>query len=88
MSPLRADRLDQVRAQVDYHGRRLQLYRRLHGSAPSARLAELEHAYAAARQRLAGTEPAAGLSAPRVVRATPGEGDGRGAVRPSHDATR
>jgi hypothetical protein len=54
----RADRLAQVRAQVEYHGQRLELYQRLHGSGPSARLAELEHAYASARERLAGaTEP-------------------------------
>jgi hypothetical protein len=56
MSPLdkRADRLTQVRAQVDYHRQRLVLYQRLHGSGPSARLAELEHAYVSARHRLAG----------------------------------
>jgi len=48
----RADRLAQVRAQVDYHGRRLMLYQRLHGSGPSARLSELEHAYACARERM------------------------------------
>ena len=57
----RADRMAQVRAQVDYHGQRLRLYQRLHGPGPSARLAELEHAYAQARERLAGAdEPAAG----------------------------
>jgi hypothetical protein len=50
----RADRLAQVRAQVAYHGQRLDLYRRLHGSSPSARLSELEHAYTSARERLAG----------------------------------
>jgi hypothetical protein len=50
----RADRLAQVRAQVAYHGQRLDLYRRLHGSSPSARLSELEHAYSLARERLAG----------------------------------
>ena len=50
----RADRLTQVRAQVDYHRQRLLLYQRLHGSQPSARLAELEHAYMSARDRLAG----------------------------------
>jgi hypothetical protein len=50
----RADRLTQVRAQVDYHHQRLVLYQRLHGSRPSARLAELEHAYRSARDRLAG----------------------------------
>jgi hypothetical protein len=50
----RADRVAQVRAQVAYHGQRLVLYQRLHGSSPSARLAELEHAYVSARDRLAG----------------------------------
>jgi hypothetical protein len=50
----RADRLTQVRAQVDYHRQRLVLYQRLHGSSPCARLAELEHAYLSARDRLAG----------------------------------
>ena len=50
----RADRLAQVRAQVDYHQQRLVLYQRLHGSRPSARLSELEHAYLGARERLAG----------------------------------
>jgi hypothetical protein len=50
----RADRLAQVRAQVAYHGQRLALYQRLHGSSPSARLSELEHAYTTARKRLAG----------------------------------
>jgi hypothetical protein len=50
----RADRLTQVRAQVDYHHQRLVLYQRLHGSRPSARLAELEHACLGARDRLAG----------------------------------
>jgi hypothetical protein len=54
----RADRVAQVQAQVDYHGQRLQLYRRLHGSHPSARLAELQDAYTAARSRLAGTSDA------------------------------
>ena len=49
----RADRLAQVRAQVDYHHRRLILYQRLHGSRPTARLDELEHAYRAARKRMA-----------------------------------
>jgi hypothetical protein len=53
----RADRLAQVRAQVAYHGQRLDLYRRLHGSSPSARLAELEHAYTSARERLVGASP-------------------------------
>jgi hypothetical protein len=50
----RADRLTQVRAQVDYHHQRLVLHQRLYGSRPSARLAELEHAYLSARDRLAG----------------------------------
>jgi hypothetical protein len=50
----RADRMAQVRAQVAYHGQRLVLYQRLHGSRPSTRLSDLEHAYDAARQRLAG----------------------------------
>jgi len=50
----RADRLAQVRAQVDYHHQRLVLYQRLHGSRPSARLSELEHAYLSARERMAG----------------------------------
>ena len=54
----RADRLAQVRAQVAYHGQRLDLYRRLHGSSPSARLTELEHAYTTARERMAGASPA------------------------------
>jgi hypothetical protein len=49
----RADRLAQVRSQVNYHGERLALYRRLHGSAPSARLQDLEQAYLSARDRLA-----------------------------------
>jgi len=53
-SDKRADRLTQVRAQMDYHRQRLVLHQRLHGSAPSARLAELEHAYLSARHRLAG----------------------------------
>lgn len=52
-SPDRADRLAQVRSQVSYHRQRLTLYRRLHGSGPSARLAELEHACADAERRLA-----------------------------------
>jgi hypothetical protein len=51
----RADRLAQVTAQVDYHRQRLVLYQRLHGSQPSARLAELEHAYRIARDRLTRT---------------------------------
>ena len=62
----RADRLAQVRAQVQYHGQRLELYRRLYGSRPCARLGELEHAYALARERLAfATEstPKSGTSA-------------------------
>jgi hypothetical protein len=50
----RADRLAQVRSQVDYHRQRLHPYRRLHGSGPSARLAELEHAFLSARDRLGG----------------------------------
>ena len=50
----RADRMAQVRAQVAYHHQRLVLYQRLHGSSPSTRLAELEHAYSSARERLAG----------------------------------
>jgi hypothetical protein len=49
----RADRLAQVHAQVQYHGQRLELYQRLYGPRPCARLAELEHAYACARERLA-----------------------------------
>jgi hypothetical protein len=52
----RADRLAQVRAQVAYHGQRLALYQRLHGSSPCARLSELEHAYSVACGRLAGEE--------------------------------
>ena len=66
----RADRMAQVRAQVAYHGQRLVLHQRLHGSRPSARLAELEHAYTAARERLAGesVEPPA-AAAPRTRRA-------------------
>jgi hypothetical protein len=43
----------QVQAQVAYHRQRLLLYQRLHGSGPSSRLAELEHAYDTARERLA-----------------------------------
>ena len=50
----RADRLTQVRAQIDYHRQRLLLHQRLHGSGPSARLAELERAYLNATKRLAG----------------------------------
>jgi hypothetical protein len=67
----RADRLAQVRAQVDYHQRRLVLYQRLHGSRPTARLDELEHAYRAARQRMAaagaghGAEPGVTARSPR-----------------------
>lgn len=54
----RADRMAQVNAQVQYHGQRLELYQRLYGSRPCARLSELEHAYARARERLAGaTDP-------------------------------
>jgi hypothetical protein len=51
----RADRLAQVTAQLDYHRQRLDLYRRLHGSVPCARLSELEHAYVSARNRLEGS---------------------------------
>ena len=50
----RADRMAQVHAQVQYHGQRLELYQRLYGSRPCARLSELEHAYALARERMAG----------------------------------
>ena len=55
MSPLekRADRLAQLRAQLDYHRQRLVLHQRLHGSRPSMRLTELEHAYTSARDRFA-----------------------------------
>lgn len=49
----RADRMAQVRAQVTYHHQRLVLHQRLHGSSPSTRLADLEHAYSSARERLA-----------------------------------
>ena len=49
----RADRLAQIRAQVAYHGQRLALHQRLHGSSPCSRLSELEHAYSLARARLA-----------------------------------
>ena len=54
MAPIdkRADRLDQVSAQVDYHRQRLALYQRLHGTGPSARLTELENAY----RKAAGTD--------------------------------
>jgi hypothetical protein len=65
----RADRVAQVRAQLDYHRQRLDLYQRLHGSRPCARLAELEHAYSSARDRLAGAE----------AREAPGHGSGNGA---------
>jgi hypothetical protein len=54
----RADRLAQITSQVDYHRRRLVLHQRLHGSHPSARLAELEHAYQAAQDRLSRHAPA------------------------------
>ena len=64
----RADRLTQVRAQVDYHRQRLLLYQRLHGSQPSARLAELEHAYLSARDRLAGASNPQGLARDGRVR--------------------
>jgi len=60
----RADRMAQVRAQVAYHGQRLVLYQRLHGSRPSTRLSDLEHAYDAARQRLAGESVEAPTAAP------------------------
>jgi hypothetical protein len=50
----RADRMAQVQAQVAYHRQRLVLYQRLHGSSPSNRLTELEHAYSSACERLAG----------------------------------
>ena len=59
----RADRLTQVRAQVDYHRQRLLLYQRLHGSQPSARLAELS-----ARDRLAGASNPQGLARDGRVR--------------------
>jgi hypothetical protein len=65
----RADRLAQVQAQVDYHGLRLELHQRLHGSRSSARLAELQHAYTAARQRLAGANDA---TPERGTRSRPG----------------
>jgi hypothetical protein len=48
----RADRLAQLESQVNYHGLRLGLYRRLHGSRPSGRLQELERAYLTAQDRL------------------------------------
>jgi hypothetical protein len=54
MREKRADRDTQVRAQLDYHRRRLDLYRELHGSRPCARLSELELAYDSARNRLTG----------------------------------
>lgn len=59
MSPMqkRADRLAQIRAQVDYHGSRLVAYRRVHGTRPCQRLTDLEQAYLAARGRLAGASP-------------------------------
>jgi hypothetical protein len=62
----RADRMAQVRAQVAYHRQRLVLYQRLHGSRPSTRLSDLEHAYDAARERLAGesVEPVTPASPP------------------------
>ena len=60
----RADRLDQVSAQVDYHGQRLALYQRLHGSGPSVRLTELENAYRMARERLAVCTPQPGGAGP------------------------
>lgn len=59
MSPMqkRADRLAQIRAQVNYHGSRLVAYRRVHGTRPCQRLTDLEQAYVAARGRLAGASP-------------------------------
>lgn len=60
----RCDRLTQVRGQVDYHHQRLVLHQRLHGSRPSARLAELEHAYRSARDRLAASSEEAPPHAP------------------------
>jgi hypothetical protein len=65
----RADRLAQVQAQVDYHGLRLELHQRLHGSRPTARLAELQHAYTAACQRLANANDA---TPARGTRSRPG----------------
>ena len=60
----RADRLAQVRSQVNYHGHRLTLYRQLHGSRPCDRLSQLENAYRTACDRLADEEaPASGGSA-------------------------
>ena len=61
----RADRLAQVQAQVDYHGLRLDLHQRLHGSRPCARLDELQSAYSAARERLAGANDATPARDPR-----------------------
>ena len=61
----RADRLDQVRAQVAYHRQRLVLYRRLHGVRLCSRLTDLEHAYVAARARLT-SESAEPPAAPRA----------------------
>lgn len=52
-SPERADRAAQVQAQVNYHRQRLLRYRDLHGSQPTPRLQELEHAYLSATNRLA-----------------------------------
>lgn len=49
----RADRLAQVRSQVNYHRERLALYRRLHDPGSPQRLRDLEHAYVSARDRLA-----------------------------------
>jgi hypothetical protein len=66
----RADRVAQIKAQLDYHRQRLELYRRLHGSRPCVRLAELEHAYSSARDRLSDAEgpatPVATAPAPRT----------------------
>ena len=52
----RADRLAQVRSQVNYHAHRLTRYRELHGSRPCDRLSQLELAYRTACDRLAGEE--------------------------------
>jgi hypothetical protein len=49
----RADRLAQVESQLNYHGQRLALYERLHGSKPCQRLTQLQEAVAGAENRLA-----------------------------------
>ena len=49
----RSSRLAQVESQVNYHRQRLELYVRLHGDKPSARLTELEEAAHGAQERLA-----------------------------------